>query len=69
MTVTSTVPPLSAGALATICVPESLTMVPALVPKSTAVAKLRFEPVIVTWFPVITEPEAGLMPERVGGKI
>jgi hypothetical protein len=38
-----------------------------LVPKSTAVAPVRFIPEMVTVVPPVDGPEVGLMPVRVGG--
>ena len=60
VTVTFTVPAVPAGSVTTICVAESLTIVPAMPPKSTAVALARFVPVIVTVVPPASGPAAGL---------
>ena len=59
-TVTSTVPAVPAGLVATIPVPESLVIVAAVLPKSTAVALARFVPVIVTVVPPAKGPAVGL---------
>ena len=64
---TSTVPARSTGLVATICVAESLVIVAAVLPKSTAVAFARFVPVIVTEVPPVVGPEAGMMPDTAGG--
>src|SRR4051812_21961437 len=66
VTVTSTVPVGSAGVMTTIEVPESLTIVPATLPKFTLVALLRFVPVTVTEVPPTEDPVVGLMPVTVG---
>ena len=67
VTVTSTVPAVPDGIWTTICVAVSLTIVAALpLPKSTAVAPARFEPVIVTVVPPTTGPADGEMDVTVG---
>ena len=67
VTVTSTVPALPAGALAVIDVALSAVIVAAVVPKSTAVAALRFVPVMVTDVPPAVEPLVGETAVTVGG--
>ena len=47
-------------------VPESLTIVPGTVPKSTVTALLRFVPVMVTDVLPPAGPDVGLMLETVG---
>ena len=67
VTVTSTVPAASAGLVAVICVAETtITLVAAVVPKSTAVAPLKPVPVIVTDVPPADGPAAGLTAVTVG---
>ena len=61
-TVTSTIPVVSAGLVATICVAVSLVIVPAVPPNFTAVAAARFVPAIVTDVPPAKGPTPGLMP-------
>ena len=61
-TVTSTVP-VPAGLVAVIWVSESTTtFVAATMPKSTCVAPLKPDPVIVTVVPPVAGPEGGLTP-------
>ena len=43
-----------------------MTLVAAVVPKSTAVAPVKLVPVIVTEVPPASEPLVGLMPVTVG---
>ena len=60
VTLTSTVPGTPGGATAVICVAEStLKLVAAVVPKVTAVAPVRFSPVIVTAVPPAAGPFFG----------
>ncbi len=66
VTVTSTVPALAAGLIATICVAVLLVMVAAFVPKRTVVASARFAPLIVTVEPPPTRPVAGATFVTVG---
>lgn len=67
VTVTSTVPD-PAGDVAVICVELTTMMfVAALDPNRTAVAPVRFVPVIVTPVPPEVGPEAGLIPVTLGG--
>jgi hypothetical protein len=67
VTVTSTAPTVSAGAVAVICVAETyVTLVAAVVPNSTVDALLKPDPVIVTSVPPLAEPELGLMPVTLG---
>ena len=66
VTVTSTVPAVPAGLVAVICVAVSLTIVAGVVPNSTAVAPVRFVPVIVTVVPPAVGPDVGLTPVTVG---
>ena len=65
VTVTYAVP-LPAGLLTTICVDVSLTMMAVAVPNFTAVAPVRFLPVIVTWVPPAVVPDEGLIELTVG---
>ncbi len=60
VTVMSTVPADSVGLVTTIWVAESLTIVPAVLPKSTAEALARLAPQIVTVVPPATGPVIGL---------
>ena len=67
VTVTSTTPVAPAGACAVIVVAlTTVTAVAADVPKCTAVAPVKFVPVIVTGVPPVTEPNEGLMLAIVG---
>ena len=53
--------------MAVICVAElTVTLVAAIVPKSTAVAPVKPVPVIVTDVPPLVGPAAGLMPVTAG---
>jgi len=67
VTVTLTVPALSAGEVAVIDVAE-LTVKPvaAMLPKSTTLAPVKFVPVIVTLVPPAVVPELGEIPVTVG---
>ena len=67
VTLTSTVPALPTGAVAVICVAE-LTVKPvaAVAPKVTAVAPLKFVPVMVTVVPPAVGPAVGEMLVMVG---
>ena len=64
-TVTSTVP-VPAGLVAMICWPCRWRWSPRVVPKSTAVALVKFVPVIVTVVPPVEGPDVGLMLVTVG---
>ena len=66
VTVTSTVPATSAGAVAVIEVAESAVTEPAVVPNLTAVAPERLVPVIVTAVPPVTDPLVGFSEVTVG---
>jgi hypothetical protein len=67
VTVTSTVPADSVGLVAVTDVGLlTVTPVAAVVPKSTAVAPVRFVPVMVTLVPPAVGPEVGLTPVTVG---
>ena len=66
VTVTSTVPATSAGAVAVIEVAESAVTEPAVVPNLTAVAPERLVPVSVTAVPPVTDPPVGLSAVTVG---
>jgi len=65
-TVTSTMP-VPAGLVAVICIAElTVKEVAATVPNFTAVAPVRFEPVIVTTVPPTAGPHKGLIPATLG---
>src|SRR5579864_974298 len=66
VTVTSTVPGGAEGEVATSWVAESLTMVPAVVAKLTALAPARLVPAIVTVVPPAIGPEPGLTEATTG---
>ena len=67
VTVTSTVPAVSLGSVAVIWVDEfTVKLVAALVPKSTALAPLRFVPVMVRLVPPVVGPEEGLTTLTLG---
>jgi hypothetical protein len=66
VTVTSTVPATSAGAVAMIEVAESAVTEPAVVPNLTAVAPERLVPVIVTAVPPVIDPLVGFSAVTVG---
>src|SRR5438552_3955647 len=66
VTIVSTAPPDDAGVVTTICVAESLTMVPGSPPKETETAFARFVPVIVTDVPPAVVPPVGLTLVTVG---
>ena len=67
VTVTFTVPAAPAGAVAVIEVEETtVTPVAAFAPKLTAVAPVKFVPVMVTLVPVVVGPAAGLTAVTVG---
>ena len=70
VTVTSTVPAVPAGLVAVICVAE-LTVKPvaAAVPNSTAVAPVRFVPVMVTLVPPAVGPAVGLTAVTAGAAV
>jgi len=67
VTVMSTVPALSAGAVATIWVAVSEVMVAATEPKSTTVAPERLVPVMVTELVPDVGPAVGETAVTVGG--
>ena len=67
VTATSTAPAVPAGAVTVIVVALStVTFVAAVLPNVTAVAPVKFEPVIVTLVPPEAGPELGLTPVTVG---
>ena len=67
VTVTWTEPATCAGATAVICVAElTAKLVAAVLPKVTALAPVKAEPVIVTDVPPPTGPDVGLMPVTDG---
>ena len=66
VTVTSTVPAVSAGAVAVIEVAEFAVMVPAVAPNLTPEAEVRPVPVMVTEVPPAIEPPVGLIAVTVG---
>jgi hypothetical protein len=66
VTDTFTGPAASAGVVTVIDVAESAVTVPAVEPKSTAVALARFVPVIVTAVPPVVRPLAGVNDVIVG---
>jgi hypothetical protein len=67
VTVISTVPALSAGEVAVIEVAElTVKLVAAVLPKSTALAPVKFVPVIDTLVPPDVLPEVGATPVTVG---
>ena len=67
VTVTSTVPAAPGGATALISVwPRTEKLVAGVPPKETALALLRFVPVIVTTLPPAVGPELGLSEPTVG---
>jgi hypothetical protein len=67
VTATSTVPALSAGEVAVICVALLIVkLVAAVDPNATAVAPLRLVPVIVTVVPPVVDPPVGLMLDTAG---
>jgi hypothetical protein len=66
VTVTSTVPALSAGEVAVMEPATSLVTLAMVVPNLTAVALLRLVPVIVTLVPPASGPALGLTPVTVG---
>ena len=66
VTVTSTVPAVSAGAVAVIEVAEFAVMVPAVAPNLTPEAEERPVPVMVTEVPPAIEPPLGLIAVTVG---
>ena len=69
VTLMSTVPAERAGLVATIRLTVSLTIVPAVVPKSTAVAPARLAPVIVTFRPPATGLSVGLTAVTAGAAV
>ncbi len=67
VTVTFTVPALSAGLVAVICVAELTVALPLLVaPKTTVAPEMNPVPVIVTDVPPAVDPVFGLTLETVG---
>jgi len=68
VTVTSTVPAAWAGEVAVIELPEPATVKPAAAvpPKDTAVAPLKFVPLIITEVPPAVEPDVALTPLTAG---
>ena len=70
VTVTSTAPAVSAGAVAVICEAlTTVTLVATFEPNSTAVAPVRLVPVIVTVVPPAVGPAAGLTLVTVGADV
>jgi hypothetical protein len=66
-TVTLTVPALSAGVVAVICVAELIvTLLAAVEPKATVAPEMNPVPVIVTDVLPAVDPVFGLTPETVG---
>lgn len=66
VTVTSTVPALSAGAITLNEVAESAVMIPGIEPKLTVVARFKLVPVKVTMLPPLIEPLLGVTAATVG---
>ncbi len=66
VTVTSTAPAASAGAVAVTEVGEAAVMVPAVAPNFTALAPVKLVPVMVTEVPPTNGPDSGLTPVTVG---
>ncbi len=67
VTETVTAPAACAGAVAVICVALlTVKLVAGVLPKVTAVAPVRFVPVIVTLVPPVVGPDVGLMLVTVG---
>ncbi len=66
VTVTSTLPAAPPGAVTVIDVAEAAVMVPAVVPKLTAVAPVNAVPVRVTVVPPDSGPATGLTPVTLG---
>ena len=66
VTVTSTVPALSAGAVAVIELAEPAVMMAGVAPNLTAEADERLAPVMVTEVPPAIEPAVGLIPATEG---
>ena len=67
VTVTLTVPAASAGSTAVICVVElTVKLVAAVLPNITAVAPVKFVPVMTTEVPPATGPVLGLTAVTVG---
>ncbi len=66
VTVTSTVPAAAAGTIAVTCVAELIVKLAAALPKWTAVAPLKPEPLIVTEVPPAVVPDVGLRPLTTG---
>jgi hypothetical protein len=66
VTVTSTAPALPAGAVAVMEVAESAVIVPVEAPKLTAVAAVKWVPVMVTDVPPLLGPVVGLIPVTEG---
>jgi len=70
LTWTSNVPNWPLGAVATIVVVLTMLKVDAVLagPKETAVASMKFVPVMVTTVPPVVGPEFGVTPVTVGGE-
>lgn len=66
VTVTSTVPALSAGEVTVIAVADSAVMMPGVAPKLTAEADERLAPLMVTEVPPTVGPLIGLIPVTEG---
>ena len=66
VTVTVTVPAEPAGAVVLIVASAFVSMVAALLPNVTAVARARFVPVMLTLLPMVNGPAAGEMLLIVG---
>ena len=66
VTVTSTVPALSAGEVTVIAVADSAVMMPGVAPKLTAEADERLAPLMVTEVPPTVGPLTGLIPVTEG---
>jgi hypothetical protein len=69
VTVTSMVPEASAGATAVIAVSDTIVkLVAAVAPNVTALAPVKFVPVIVTTLPPLTDPSVALTALTVGAE-
>ena len=66
VTATATEPAACAGVLALIWLEESEVIVPAVPPKVTELAPVRFVPVMVTSVPPVAGPEVGVRDVIVG---
>ena len=69
VTVTSTAPAVPAGAVAEIDVAEPIVKLAFVAPNFTAVAPVKFVPVIVTAVPPAVDPLLGVTPETVGAAV